>query len=77
MKVSKKSQIDKEALKAIRERDIGKLGRKCDFLVKTKATFTSPVKKFLLNINFIKIFYFCFILIKGIFVFCNGIYEWW
>ena len=45
MKVSKKSRSDKEALKAIRERDIGKLGRKCDFLVKTKATFTSPVKK--------------------------------
>jgi hypothetical protein len=59
MKVSTKSRSDKKVLKAILERDIGKLGRKCDFLVKTKATFTSPVKKFLkflLNINFIKIF---------------------
>ena len=45
MKVSKKWRSDKGALRAIRERDIGKLGRKCDFLVKTKATFTSPVKK--------------------------------
>ena len=45
MKVSEKSQSNEEALRAIRERDIGKLGRKCDFLVKTKATFTSPVKK--------------------------------
>jgi hypothetical protein len=51
MKVSKKYEkpnyvdhCERDALRVIQERELGKLGRKCDFLVKTKATFTSRLR---------------------------------
>ena len=37
----------RECKKPFKERDIGKLGRKCDFLVETKATFQMHVSIFL------------------------------